>query len=45
MASHQVARFGGHRHGGSGDTIILGSHVISQDPAIEESCHFIRRSP
>ena len=28
-ASHQLAKFGGHSHCGSGDIMILGSHVIS----------------
>ena len=38
-SSHQLAKFGGQRHCGSGD-MILGYHVISQDHVIEGSCNF-----
>ena len=36
MASHQLAKFGGYRHSGSGD-MILDYHVISQEHVIEGS--------
>ena len=45
MASHQLAKFGGHRHYVSGDIMILGSHVISQDHRIKGSCDFMGRGP
>ena len=35
MATHQFPKFGSHRHGGSGDIMTLGSHVISQDHVIK----------
>ena len=50
MAIHQLAsfmavhQFGGHRHSGSRDIIILGCHVIAQDHEIEGSCYFLGRS-
>ena len=31
MTSHQLAKFVGHRHCGSGNIMILGCHVILQD--------------
>ena len=34
MTSHQLAKFGGHRHYGSGD-MILGCHVISDEHVIK----------
>ena len=37
MASHQLYKFGGHRHCGSRDTMILGCHVISKDHVIKGS--------
>ena len=36
-----VAKFGSHRHCGSGDLLILVCHVISQDHAIKGSCYFM----
>ena len=41
MASHQFAKFGGHRHCDSENIMILGYHVISQDHIIKGSCDFI----
>ena len=34
MASYPFAKFGGHKHCGSRDTMILGCHVILQDLVI-----------
>ena len=34
MVNHQLVNFGGHTHGGSGDTMILVRHVILQDHVI-----------
>ena len=31
MTNHQLAKFVGHRHCGSGNIMILGCHVILQD--------------
>ena len=45
MASHQFAKFGGHRHCDSENIMILGYHVISQDHIIKGSCDFIGRNP
>ena len=44
MANHQLAKFGSRRYCGSGDIMILGCHMISQDHVIEESCYFMGRS-
>ena len=35
MVSHTPAKFGGHRHHGSGDIMVLVCHVILQDLAIK----------
>ena len=43
--SHHPAKFGVHRHCGSGDITILVCHVILQDHMIKESCDFRGRSP
>ena len=45
MASHQFAKFGGHRHCDSENIMILGYQVISQDHIIKGSCDFIGRNP
>ena len=37
MTSHQLAKFVGHRHCGSGNIMILGCHVILR-PRDEKSC-------
>ena len=42
MASHQLAKFGGHRHWGSRD-MVLGFHMISHNHVIERSCKFMGR--
>ena len=36
-----VAKFGSHRHCGSGELMIQVCHVISQDHVIKESCYFM----
>ena len=41
MASHHLAEFGGHRHSGSGVTMVLVCHKISQDRITKESCNFM----
>ena len=41
--SHQLVKFGDQKHCGSGDIMILGSYVISQDHTIKGSCDFIGR--
>ena len=38
-------QFGGHRHCGSRDIIVLVSHVIAQNHAIKRPCDFMCRSP
>ena len=45
MTSHQLATFGGYRHWGSADIMILVCHKTSQNHVIKESCDFIGRSP
>ena len=45
MTSHQLAKFGGYRHCGSADIMILVCHKTSQNHVIKESCDFIGRSP
>ena len=35
MASHQLAKFGSHKHCDSDDVMILGCHVIFQDHVIK----------
>ena len=41
MASHQVAKFGGHKHSSSGDIMILVYHVILQDHMIKGLSDFM----
>ena len=36
MTCHQLAKFGGHRHCGSGDIMVLVCQVISQDHMIKD---------
>ena len=36
MTCHQHAKFGGHRHCGSGDIMVLVCQVISQDHMIKD---------
>ena len=43
MISYHPAKFGGHRHCGSGDMILV--YVILQDQVIKGSCDFMGRSP
>ena len=43
--SRHSARFGGHRHCGSGDRLVLVCHVISENHVIKGSCDFKSRSP
>ena len=38
-------QFGGHRHCGSRDIIVLASHVIAQNHAIKGPCDFMCRNP
>ena len=45
MVSHQPDKFGGHRHCGSGDIMILVCHVILQGHMIKESCDSTLRRP
>ena len=45
MLSHDLANFGGHRHCGSRDIILLVCHVILQGYLIKGSCDFMSRSP
>ena len=45
MASHQLVKFGGYRHCGREDTLILDCHVFSKDHVIKRSCDFVGRSP
>ena len=45
MTSHQLAKFGGYRHCGSADIMILVCHKTSQNHVIKESWDFIGRSP
>ena len=45
MVNHQLVNFGGHRHGGTGDMMILVRHVILQDHVIQKSCEFMGRIP
>ena len=45
MVSHQPAKFGGHRHCGSGDIMVLVCHVISQHHVIKRSYDFMGRNP
>ena len=42
--SHHANRFGGHRHFGSGDLIVLAYHVILQDYVIKGLYDFMVRS-
>ena len=44
MANHQLAKFVGHRHCGSGDITILGCHVILQGHVIKGLCYSMGRS-
>ena len=44
MASHQLAKFGGHRQYSSRDAMILGYYVISRYHVIEGSCNFMGRA-
>ena len=45
MASHQLAKFGDHRHCDSGDIMILVCHMILQDHVIKWSFEFTGRIP
>ena len=45
VISHHSAKFGGYRHCGSGNIMVLVSHMISQDHVIKEACDFMGRSP
>ena len=45
MASLQFANFGGNRHCGSGDIMVLCYHVVSQDHVIDRSYNFMDKSP
>ena len=45
IASHYFAKFGDHRHCGSGDIMILGCHIIPQDYMTKGSCDFVGRIP
>ena len=39
MVCHHPAKFGGHRHCGSGDMLIC--HISSRDHVFKESCDFM----
>ena len=41
MANHYSTKHGDHRHCGSGEIMVLVSHVISQDLVIEGSSDFM----
>ena len=43
--SYHLAKFGGYRHCGSEDLMILVCHVILQDQVIKDSCDFMDKSP
>ena len=43
--SHQPAKFGGDRHFGSEDIMVLVSLVILEDHVIKGSCEFMCKSP
>ena len=43
--SHHPTKFGGHRHGGSGDIVVLVYPVVLQDHLIKGSSDFMGRSP
>ena len=45
MASHQLAKFGGHRHCSGGHIMISDCHVSSQNLVIKVSYDFLGRSP
>ena len=45
MVSHCLAMFGGDKHSGSGDTMVLVCHVISEDVMIKGSFDFMGRKP
>ena len=40
---HHLAGFGGHRHCGSGNVMVLICQVISKDQVKNRSCNFIAR--
>ena len=44
MVSYHPAKFGGHKHCGSGD-MFLNCHVILQECVTQEPCDFLDRSP
>ena len=43
--SHHPSKFGGRRHCGSEDIMVLVCHMISQDDLIKGSYNFLGRSP
>ena len=43
VKSHHT-KFGGHKHGGSRDIMVLVCHVILQDCFMKRSCDFMSRS-
>ena len=43
--NHHPTMFGGHRHCGNGDIMLLVCRVISQDSMIKRSCDFMGRIP
>ena len=45
MTNHQLAKFGGHRHCGSEDRIVLVCLVVLQGHMIKEKREFIGRIP
>ena len=44
VGGHHSAKFGGHRHCGIGDILVLVCHVISHDQVIIGSCDLMGRS-
>ena len=43
--NNHPAKFGGHRHRGKGDTMVLVCHVFSQDRAAKKLSNVMGRSP
>ena len=43
--SYHSAKFGGHRHYGNGDILVLVCHITSQDHVIKASCDFMGKGP
>ena len=43
--NYHPAKFGGHRHYGNGDIVVLVCHITSQDHVIKASCDFMGKGP